>query len=796
MKYFMNSILNKVKEMEKGVKTPSKHIGIERLEQIKRDNFIGESGKEYDEEETNKAIIERKNSNAEKQPSFPEIESDKNRQDYSWIFNNGLKKTKSQFGAFTSLIKGAMNRLYPVKGSKEVPAGIKEEMRSWQTASRHGSRENLGQMGLPPDYRARALHGLHKETQVRKAPDGKREFLMHRAMSADEAKESVSGNTINHSSSHSSWTPDYNMASGFIGMEEDGLNPDFKPYGGVQSAWIHEDNIVHKPSQLGSYRKKAIKGPLFNEMKHEKEYIIKPNHNSKRVDYRNSSSNDIDTKINTRSNMAASEGKIDDLQKMSRPRITFPHFGTNSRPDQQVQPISTPRQEDIYSRKVANREVASYEKDRNKKLSPKARQGNIDRLAAENKKDFSHAYGLSHNINQDPTAGAKTYSTNVNKKPAYLTNPKQEVRHANRENIAAHGKRFNATVEHEGLHYNLDLIRNKYGEGAHKKLVNGVLNHFGKDIKLAVGKWLTENYDYDSNSPNYNEEMVTNIRDILTNPAKRQNFAEHLDLDPESMNALTSDIKSSYQKAYEWSQKVTPKTLSSKRKVNKSEDLEKGSLQSRNKVDPRLDVGTAEEMDLWQNDYDQEGRTNLSNTGMDANSRFRALHKLTGKTPVKKGPDGKRMFLLHRGMSADEFNGNKHANEAGNPTLNHDEATSWTPDLELAYDFGHHEDEEGNARNHGVASGWVHEDNISFIPNQYGDGYGTGENAYRAEQEIIVKPKHQTELVNKKGVKELLGMSDKGTRYAPSSLDQLISLRGQNGPVKGITAQYHKRRKK
>lgn len=49
-----------------------------------------------------------------------------------------------------------------------------------------------------------------------------------------------------------------------------------------------------------------------------------------------------------------------ELAKMSRPKITFPGFKKlNTRPDQEVQPIETTRQKEIYGHKVANAELAS-----------------------------------------------------------------------------------------------------------------------------------------------------------------------------------------------------------------------------------------------------------------------------------------------------------------------------------------------------------------------------------------------------------------------------------------------------
>ena len=47
-----------------------------------------------------------------------------------------------------------------------------------------------------------------------------------------------------------------------------------------------------------------------------------------------------------------------ELKKMSRPRLTFPKFeGVSTRPDQEVQPITTNRQKELFGRKVANADI-------------------------------------------------------------------------------------------------------------------------------------------------------------------------------------------------------------------------------------------------------------------------------------------------------------------------------------------------------------------------------------------------------------------------------------------------------
>lgn len=53
-------------ELLKAIHSPSKHISLERLKQIKQDHHVGAGGKEYSEEEVHHAINERANTQAEK----------------------------------------------------------------------------------------------------------------------------------------------------------------------------------------------------------------------------------------------------------------------------------------------------------------------------------------------------------------------------------------------------------------------------------------------------------------------------------------------------------------------------------------------------------------------------------------------------------------------------------------------------------------------------------------------------------------------------------------------------------
>lgn len=94
-----NGPMHYLKSLRKGVKTPSKHIPLARLKQIKQDNYVGEGGKDYSQEELDYQITARQQSIMDRESKRrEEVPSDKNRADYSWMFTRngpfGVKGVK------------------------------------------------------------------------------------------------------------------------------------------------------------------------------------------------------------------------------------------------------------------------------------------------------------------------------------------------------------------------------------------------------------------------------------------------------------------------------------------------------------------------------------------------------------------------------------------------------------------------------------------------------------------------------------------------------------------------------
>lgn len=205
-------------------------------------------------------------------------------------------------------------------------------------------------------------------------------------------------------------------------------------------------------------------------------------------------------------------------------------------------------------------------------------------------------------------------------------------------------------------------------------------------------------------------------------------------------------------------------------KDKKIEELDKGVMRRLFPFNPKKDVQVDDKKDLrlWQtygNDgYDGEiiedpddvrqVREGLSE--INPNAKKRGLNKLMSMTQTRINPETKeREFLLHRGMSSEEYKNSIFV--AGNEnSIISSNKTSWMPDLESAHNYKNTNYATSGRlpkQRHGkVVSAWIKESDIHHIPKMYGaiDGNykGHGSNEYEDENEIILKP-HKSILFNR-----------------------------------------------
>lgn len=163
--------------------------------------------------------------------------------------------------------------------------------------------------------------------------------------------------------------------------------------------------------------------------------------------------------------------------------------------------------------------------------------------------------------------------------------------------------------------------------------------------------------------------------------------------------------------------------------------------------------------------------------------RARMLHALTGKTRTRLNKEGKREFLLHRGMGPKEH---AKATSENSNLVNHDKHSSWTPDYKIARDMANTYAEGGKPI---VTSAWIPEKHIKNAPvYRRGTKYDNDEYApqFKKEKEVIVAPGHNSEKVRPELADELEYKHLNG----PRSIDEKINQRS-----KGDAANHFMKKK-
>lgn len=214
-------------------------------------------------------------------------------------------------------------------------------------------------------------------------------------------------------------------------------------------------------------------------------------------------------------------------------------------------------------------------------------------------------------------------------------------------------------------------------------------------------------------------------------------------------------------------------------KLIKTEKLEKGSRQRKMPFDPVNNVSDQERESVqnWSEGQDFDAKQNMPE--MNPNARKRHLMRIAQQTQTKVNPEtGKMMYLMHRGMSGEEYNKLK---ESG---FNKDYVSGFTPNYNIASEFseahntgmrqpidedeqaeldefGYFTDEMGQ-RNYGketlprqVLSAWISEDDIQHIPQAIGTSSRDFmeqdmDNKYLDQEEARRKEKWDTKLAPKK----------------------------------------------
>lgn len=280
------------------------------------------------------------------------------------------------------------------------------------------------------------------------------------------------------------------------------------------------------------------------------------------------------------------------LEKMSRPRITFPQLkDITNRPDQGVKILENERQKKIYGRQVANAEFGKEKLNRPTRLSGTRKVLNsknelIDAYGKRVAGKFDrNTFGLSHNTTQGPKSaaiagklrskfeegddtdkanfdayrqkvqqaknkfdedyntwrqkanelpsGSNAYWEHIANKPKFKK-PKRPAKtlkdttSLSPEKMAERGRAVDSTIEHEGFHDTMARIENKYGPVASNQIVRDLIDQHNPETIEAVRGFIIDTMNYKEGKGRFNEELITHARDILVNPTKRERFKQYL----------------------------------------------------------------------------------------------------------------------------------------------------------------------------------------------------------------------------------------------------------------------------
>lgn len=116
--------------------------------------------------------------------------------------------------------------------------------------------------------------------------------------------------------------------------------------------------------------------------------------------------------------------------------------------------------------------------------------------------------------------------------------------------------------------------------------------------------------------------------------------------------------------------------------LEKIERLEKGSRQRKMPFNPENDVSPEERKDVEDWSTTQVSSAKDTMPEINPNAKKRQLAKWASMTQTKAHPEtGETMYLLHRGMSGEEFN------KLQDSGFNKDYLSGWTPDYDVASSF-------------------------------------------------------------------------------------------------------------
>lgn len=697
-------------------------------------------------------------------------------------------KLKRQFKK-SSLIKGAARRLYgkfdPVK---ELEG--QSSMKDWVSGN---SGEDAGIRGIRSKLpspsagaKLRMTNKLSNRAKTRFNPETKqREFLLHRQMSQHEFEGNVQGSRINHANpkAHTSWTPNLSSIT-----ESSGIYPrstfdstDSNSYNTVVSAWIPESHIKTMPIQYGetgTYDESSRGTPTSTALK-EQEVIVHPGHNSEIYDVLKDTGAD-------KSKWSWSKNfKKSSLIKGAMRRLA-PW-------NKEARQTTANMQEDLGDwQENANR--TSRKNLIHQKVDESSRKRTLHKLSSltptkvhpDGKRSFLLHRGMD--IGEYKRAKIKrpqglafqhheesSWTPNLTISGGFASDAGRDLRIPEGAHVSAWIHEDDIALMPNQHSQNSQSVHYKY---EHEVIVKprGVSPLVRRDeVAKLTGVDKDDKYSHPGGK-------------ILDNPDRMINFRQ------QNQNQFGGDpvARNKY---------ILPEF---KRNRFKKSQLQKGVKQRlfpvKGGVDDTKNPNEARmELSRWQTHVIRDSRNKLASNpdiSLSPEAKARALHSLHAKTAVRRGKNGEREFLLHRGIGPAE---RESAIDLPSRITMHSRPVSWTPNIEVAYGFESLESSRHHGKKPGgILSAWIPESAIAHVPKQLGGSTAPGynrQNKYASEHEVIVHP-GEYNLVHDKEVKRLIGQGKRTNAPEAYTADQAINLRANpNIKRKYIAETYAKRRR-
>jgi hypothetical protein len=321
--------------------------------------------------------------------------------------------------------------------------------------------------------------------------------------------------------------------------------------------------------------------------------------------------------------------KSEELGKMSRPQITFPFFPkTSTRPDQEVQPIETKRQKDLYGKRVANAQLKDLDQKQVFRLSGSAtkhtKQSGLDAAAKTISNKFDrNTLGLNAPTPHGPKSAALV---------GKLRSKFEEGDDDYQQKLTEHAQKKKEIIKDYNLRYNdwykkmyaaslgdnkeehERLLREKpkkprmprkpskekketteltpekqkergravdstiYHEGFHN-IMSQLERHYGKEQAKKIHSGLLSNFSRDAlvsvgsfitDVYGYNPKSPKFTEEILAHArdilVNPVKRKKYKEYAKENAEKNIKEIKQGHQKAYEWAKKIKPED------TNKSEE--------------------------------------------------------------------------------------------------------------------------------------------------------------------------------------------------------------------------------